>query len=101
MVVNDDACFLNKRVVLKFFASKLAPTRESGKGWQLQLRGRLVEVVEHLLRQAHAFVQGLFTQLQAGLARQAHRALGVDRTTAQYKLAEARGFVREGFQPAE
>ncbi|ANJ58283.1 hypothetical protein PMA3_25155 [Pseudomonas silesiensis] len=26
MDVNDDACYLNKRVVLTFFASKLAPT---------------------------------------------------------------------------
>ncbi|VVP47738.1 hypothetical protein PS900_05215 [Pseudomonas fluorescens] len=27
MVVNDDACFLEKRVALKSIASKLAPTR--------------------------------------------------------------------------
>ncbi|KAA0946856.1 hypothetical protein FQ186_10285 [Pseudomonas sp. ANT_H14] len=26
MVVNDDACCLNKRAVLRFIASKLAPT---------------------------------------------------------------------------
>ncbi|PBJ07560.1 hypothetical protein BSF40_17550 [Pseudomonas sp. ACN5] len=26
MDVNDDACLLNERVVLRFFASKLAPT---------------------------------------------------------------------------
>ena len=30
MDVNDDALILDKRGVLKFFASKLAPTRESG-----------------------------------------------------------------------
>ncbi|RFD34231.1 hypothetical protein CER19_00210 [Pseudomonas sp. GL93] len=28
--VNDDACFLNKRGVCGFFASKLAPTKKSG-----------------------------------------------------------------------